>query len=203
MADTMYCSQCGAPTTAGAVFCQRCGSRMVAAVPSVPASTAVATAPVAVIPVMPESCYGGFWIRLAAYLIDHVVLGALFVPAFFIFVFPAVISAYHGGFDEYTPPPPGLVWAIAIFVFVAMGARLLYEILLTSSSWQGTIGKKLLRLKVTDDFGNRISVGRSTGRFFAKLLSSAASYIGYIMIAFMDRKRGLHDVIARTQVLRY
>jgi len=39
--------------------------------------------------------------------------------------------------------------------------------------------------------------------FFAKLLSGAASYIGFIMIAFMDRKRGLHDVIARTQVLRY
>ena len=80
---------------------------------------------------------------------------------------------------------------------------MLYEILLTSSSWQGTIGKKLLHLKVTDDFGNRISVARSTGRFFAKILSSMASYIGFIMIAFMDRKRGLHDVIAHTQVLRY
>jgi uncharacterized RDD family membrane protein YckC len=56
---------------------------------------------------------------------------------------------------------------------------------------------------VTDDFGNRISLGRSTGRFFAKILSYMSSYIGFIMIAFMDRKRGLHDVIARTQVVRY
>jgi uncharacterized RDD family membrane protein YckC len=206
MADTVYCSQCGTPTAAGALFCQRCGSKILAAAPSTlsaPASTAVAMAPVAAIPVMPESYYGGFWIRLAAHLIDHAVLGAVFVPGFFIFVLPAIITAYHDGTFEQNAPPIELIRSVALFVFLAIGARMFYEILLTSSSWQGTIGKKLLRLKVTDDFGNRISVGRSTGRFFAKILSGMASYIGFIMIAFMDRKRGLHDVIAHTQVLRY
>jgi len=203
MADTVYCSQCGAPTIAGAVFCQRCGSRMTVAPQSMTASHGVAVAQAPAIPVMPESYYGGFWIRLAAHLIDHAVFGVLFVPAFFIFVFPAFIAAYHGGFDQPGPPPPELVGSIAAFIVVAMCSRLLYEVLLTSSTWQGTIGKKLLRLKVTDDFGNRISLGRSIGRFFAKILSGAASYIGFIMIAFMDRKRGLHDVIAKTQVVRY
>jgi uncharacterized RDD family membrane protein YckC len=177
---------------------------MVAAVSTVapvPTSTAVVTGPYAAIPVLPESCYGGFWIRLAAHLIDHVVFGALVVPGFFIFVVPAILATYKGGYDG--PPPPELVWSVVVFAIVGISARMLYEIFLTSSSWQGTIGKKLLRLKVTDDFGNRISVARSTGRFFAKLLSGAASYIGFIMIAFMDRKRGLHDVIAHTQVLRY
>lgn len=151
---------------------------------------------------MPDSYYGGFWIRLAAHLIDHAVMGALFVPAFFIFIFPAILVAHQQGALEREGPPPELIMTIAVFVCLAIGARMLYEILLTSSSWQGTIGKKLLRLKVTDDCGNRISVGRSTGRFFAKILSGAASYIGFIMIAFMDRKRGLHDVIAKTQVIR-
>lgn len=203
MPDSVYCSQCGAPSTGGAAFCQRCGTRMAATSlsgPAVPAATAVATVTYGGIQVMPDSYYGGFWIRLAAHLIDHAVFGVLFVPGFFIFVFPAIIATYHGGYDG--PPPPELIWSVVGFAIVAGSARMLYEILLTSSTWQGTIGKKLLHLKVTDDFGNPISVGRSTGRFFAKILSGAASYVGFIMIAFMDRKRGLHDVIAKTQVIR-
>lgn len=164
---------------------------------------AMAQAQAPAIPVMPEGYYGGFWIRLGAHLIDHAVLGALFVPGFFIFIFPTVLAAHQQGAFEREIPPPELIWSVAFFVCLAIGARMLYEILLTSSSWQGTIGKRLLHLKVTDDFGNRISLGRSTGRFFAKILSYMASYIGFIMIAFMDRKRGLHDVIAKTQVVRY
>src|SRR5450755_3060920 len=116
MADTVYCSKCGAPSAAGAVFCQGCGSRMVtSATPltTAPAATAVATAtypatpysvtPYPVTPVMPDSYYGGFWIRLAAHLIDHVVFGAVFVPAFFIFLFPAIIATYHDGYDGEPP----------------------------------------------------------------------------------------------------
>ena len=208
MADSVYCSQCGAPATAGAAFCQRCGSRMVAVAGPVAsssqASTAVVTAPyVTAVPVMPDSYYGGFWIRLVAYFIDQAVLGVVLVPVFVIFVLPSIITVIHnGGFDQDTPPPE-FIWAIVLFSLAVFSSHLLYEIVLTSSSWQGTIGKKLLRLKVTDDFGNRISIGRSTGRFFAKILSGLASNIGFIMIAFMDRKRGLHDVIAKTQVLRY
>jgi uncharacterized RDD family membrane protein YckC len=74
---------------------------------------------------------------------------------------------------------------------------------LTSSSWQGTVGKRLLRLKVTDEAGNRIGFGRATGRFFAKILSNLLFCIGFIMIAFTDRKRGLHDMIAGTLVMKY
>lgn len=169
-------------------------------------STAVATAPytaVAAIPVMPEGYYGGFWIRLAAYFIDQAVLGVVLVPVFVIFVLPSILTVIRNGGFEHDTPPPEFIWAIVLFGFAAISSHLLYEIVLTGSSWQGTIGKKLLRLKVTDDLGNRISIGRSVARFFAKILSGLASNIGFIMIAFMDRKRGLHDVIAKTQVLRY
>ena len=161
-----------------------------------PYSSAISGAP-------PLTRYGGFWIRLVAYLIDRAVLGVVFIPGFFIFILPAIIAAHSEGALEGGTPPVELIRSVALFVFLVIGAHMFYEILLTSSNWQGTIGKKLLHLKVTDDFGNRISVGRSTGRFFAKILSAMASYIGFIMIAFMDRKRGLHDVIAHTQVLRY
>jgi uncharacterized RDD family membrane protein YckC len=152
---------------------------------------------------MPDSYYGGFWIRLAAYFIDQAILGVVLVPLFMLLALPSLLTVIHNGGFEQDAPPPQFVISILLFGLAAVSAHLLYEIVLTSSNWQGTIGKKLLRLKVTDDFGNRISAGRSAGRFFSKILSGMASYIGFIMIAFMDRKRGLHDVIAKTQVLRY
>lgn len=76
----------------------------------------------------------------------------------------------------------------------------LYEALMTSSSWQATVGKKILNLKVTDDAGNRLTFLHATGRHFAKYVSNLTLGIGYIMIAFTDRKRGLHDMIAGTLV---
>jgi uncharacterized RDD family membrane protein YckC len=50
--------------------------------------------------------------------------------------------------------------------------------------------------------GQRISFGRATGRFFAKFLSALILLIGYIMAAFTERKRALHDMIADTVVVK-
>ena len=75
-----------------------------------------------------------------------------------------------------------------------------YFTLLETSMWQGTIGKKLLKIKVTDMNGKRINFKRATIRFLSKILS-AQLLIGYIMILFTDKKQGLHDLIAKTLVL--
>ena len=55
---------------------------------------------------------------------------------------------------------------------------------------------------VTDEAGNRISFGRATGRYFGKLLSSLILSIGYLMIAFTQKKQGLHDILASTLVVK-
>jgi uncharacterized RDD family membrane protein YckC len=57
-------------------------------------------------------------------------------------------------------------------------------------------------LYVTDDYGRRISFTRATGRFFAKFLSAILLGIGFLMVAFTDRRRGLHDMLAGTLVQR-
>jgi uncharacterized RDD family membrane protein YckC len=77
----------------------------------------------------------------------------------------------------------------------------LYESLLESSSWQGSVGKKLLGLRVTDMDGYRISFGRATGRHFGKILSGMICLIGFFMIAFTEKQQGLHDLLAGTLVL--
>jgi uncharacterized RDD family membrane protein YckC len=57
-------------------------------------------------------------------------------------------------------------------------------------------------LRVVTDQGNRLSFLNATGRFFAKFLSALLLGIGFLMVAFTDRKRGLHDIIASTLVIK-
>jgi uncharacterized RDD family membrane protein YckC len=167
---------------------------------------AYAAAPAVAYAAVPTARYGGFWMRLLAHLIDHVILGAIAAPFFFILILP-VIGRVIEQAERNQEPSPELIVAIVSSVFVyiilAFVGQWLYEALLTSSSWQGTVGKRLLQLKVTDETGNRIGFGRATGRFFAKILSSMFFYVGFIMVGLTDRKRGLHDMLAGTLVMRY
>ena len=48
----------------------------------------------------------------------------------------------------------------------------------------------------------RLSFGNATGRYFAKFISAIILFVGFIMVAFTDRKRGLHDMIASTLVVK-
>jgi uncharacterized RDD family membrane protein YckC len=203
----IFCSKCGAQNSALAQFCQNCGltlsSNLAQAETAAPARAYAAAPPVAY---APPSIYGGFWIRFLAHLIDHVILGAVAAPLFFITVLPSIIRIAHQA-ERDQEPSPELIIAIvsSAFVYIALAfvGQWLYEALLTSSAWQGTLGKRVLRLKVVDEAGNRISFGRATGRFFAKILSSMFFCIGFIMIGFTERKTGLHDMLAGTKVLRY
>lgn len=76
----------------------------------------------------------------------------------------------------------------------------LYYGLLTASKMQGTLGKKILGLKVVNEQGERVSVGQGIGRYFAYILSGIIFYIGFIIFAFGEKK-GLHDIICKTRVV--
>jgi uncharacterized RDD family membrane protein YckC len=203
----IFCSKCGAQNSALAQSCQNCGltlsSNLVQTQAAAPALAYAAAPPVAYVP---PSIYGGFWIRLLAHLIDHAILGAVAAPLFVMTVLPSILRIVNQAERDQEPSPEMIITIVgSAFVYIALAfvGQWLYEALLTSSSWQGTIGKKVLRLKVVDEAGNRISFGRATGRFFAKILSSMFFCIGFIMIGFTDRKRGLHDMLANTLVMKY
>ena len=76
-----------------------------------------------------------------------------------------------------------------------------YFALMESSHRQGTIGKQIMKIKVTDLEGNRISFGRGTGRYFLKMVSSFEFMLGYL-ISFSDQRQTWHDYIAKTLVVR-
>lgn len=165
----VFCTACGAHNQPDARFCQSCGQTMtpVAAIPVTGSIAAFATHP-----------FGGFWIRLVAWLVDIVLIYCVVLPLAFIAGFGL---HFFGG-------------AISMF------GSWLYFSILESSSWQATVGKRIWDLRVTDLNGQRISFGRATGRYFAKWLSAMILFIGFLMIAFTERNQGLHDMLAGTLV---
>jgi uncharacterized RDD family membrane protein YckC len=79
----------------------------------------------------------------------------------------------------------------------------LYYAGMESSEHQGTLGKMALGLVVTDINGQRLSFGRASGRFFARIITSFVPLgIGFIMAGFTEKKQALHDMIASCLVLR-
>jgi len=161
--------------------------------------------PVRYQPVAP-SPYGGFWLRVLAYFLDYLVVSLVSTPLFFIFLFPTIARFVQQANENREPSPEmiaSLIGPILIFSLIVGAGQWLYDALLTSSSWQGSIGKRIVHLKVTDEAGNRISFARATGRYFARIVSFAIMYVGVIMVAFTDKKRGLHDMMAGTLVWKY
>lgn len=63
------------------------------------------------------------------------------------------------------------------------------------------MGKLALGIRVTDLEGRRISFPRALGRYFAKFLSAIILGVGFLMVAWTQRKQGLHDMICGTLVL--
>jgi len=77
-----------------------------------------------------------------------------------------------------------------------------YYTVLETSSKQGTWGKQIVGIKVTDLQGNRITTGRALGRYFAKILSGCTLGIGFLMPLFTEKKQTLHDMIAGCLALK-
>ena len=128
--------------------------------------------------------YAGFWKRFAAFFIDILVLIVIGAVAGGIlgFLYGATTGTVEG--VEFVGQIGGIL------------AGWIYYAAFESSEKQATLGKMALSIKVTDLEGNRISFGRATGRHFSKIISGIILLIGYLMVAFTQKKQGLHDMMA-------
>jgi uncharacterized RDD family membrane protein YckC len=157
----------------------------------VPASMTAAGASVAIgtgaqLPV--GAAYAGFWVRLVAYIIDVIILG---IPLGILNV------ALRPGPNDPQSGHPVLLFVITLIIEIGYFAGF------WSSGMQATLGQKVCGLRVVSasDF-SRISFARGAGRFFGMILSGLILFIGFIMIAFTERKQGLHDMLAGTYVIK-
>lgn len=155
--------------------------------------------------------YGGFWIRLVAYIIDSIIVTVLFFILVFILSMVGIvdyswIAEFEAAAQADVEPDPAvfmaMMQAMGIIYLLGFLVAWLYEALLTGSAMQATPGKMVFGLRVTTVDGQQIGFGRATGRFFGKIVSGVILYVGFIMIAFTERKQGLHDMMASTVVVR-
>jgi uncharacterized RDD family membrane protein YckC len=152
--------------------------------------------------------YAGFWKRVAAYIIDIIVL---YVPNLLIekaFGMAAAREAMKQALANAAGDPGAMMAAQAHFYATMWPAFLAtfvlawwYYALCESSAWQATVGKLALGIRVTDMEGRRLKLGRALIRYPAMILSTLIIFIGFLMVAFTRRKQGLHDILAGTLVL--
>ena len=135
--------------------------------------------------------YAGFWRRVAAAIIDQIILAAGgFV---FGFIYGACMMIERGTDDPSLMDAKLMIYSLILTWVYFAGME--------SSRPQGALGKMLLRIKVTDLEGKRISFGVATLRHLCKILSAIILLIGFIVVAFTRKKQGLHDVLAECLVV--
>jgi uncharacterized RDD family membrane protein YckC len=146
----------------------------------------------------------GFWRRLAAGLID----AAIIVPvALVLIVLAGAVAGIHlppsrvRGVDFWLDllliSDPAMLTGIVILLAVT----LLYLYVFQATLGQ-TIGMRVLKLRVVDVYGEPPSIARAGLRTAGYLAGLATLTLGFLWIGFDAEKRGLHDWIAGTYVIR-
>ena len=109
----------------------------------------------------------------------------------------------------------GLIIAFAIFVaapqdsysvssvavaWIVLALAILYFPVLVAT-WSTTLGKRIFGLYVVRNDGSKIGFCRAFARSLCYNISGLIFGIGFLMIAFSEDKRGLHDLICDTKVV--
>ncbi|HWB59986.1 MAG TPA: RDD family protein [Chthoniobacteraceae bacterium] len=137
-----------------------------------------------------EHRYAGFWIRFAANIVDGLIFGAVQIVENIFLGATARLTSQGGN---------------TAILFLVSGINILLHA--TYSIWLiggygGTVGMMACGIKVVRANNGKVSYLLATGRFFAAILSGLPTLgIGYLMIAFDDEKRALHDRICETRVV--
>lgn len=148
--------------------------------------------------------FSGFWLRFGAWVIDYIIMMVVQMVIYIPFTFFGMMNMLPNMSDKKSPDPSDIAVFMAITAFmwvlqisVAVG----YETWFVGK-YQATPGKMACQIKVVNSDGGRVSYLKACGRHFAKWISYFILGIGFIMAAFDDQKRGLHDHICNTRVVR-
>lgn len=138
--------------------------------------------------------YAGFWVRLAAYVIDSIIVffGLLFVRLFLSGIMSVLSDTWIGG---------NILFHYTLKDILLYGFQVLYFILCTYLTGT-TLGKRAMNLRVVSADGQKLTIlnvvyRETIGRF----LCSFSVGIGYIIAGVDREKRGLHDILCDTRVI--
>ena len=132
--------------------------------------------------------YAGFWIRVAAALIDTVL---------FAIVIGIPLTLIYGS-DYWTSEELVMGFWDAVFYIVPIVITVWFWV-----RYLGTPGKMILRLQVIDaNTGQAVSTAKGIGRYLAYYASALPLLLGFVWVAFDRKKQGFHDKLAGTYVIR-
>lgn len=135
--------------------------------------------------------YGSFAVRFVAKVIDGLIMSPVSIGLNFVMG--------SGLFGE--PASPGGFFAIFGLV------NIIQQLLAASYStffvgrYAATPGKMIMKLKIVTADGGPVSYQRALARHFAEMISGLTLMIGYLMAAFDEQRRSLHDRICNTRVV--
>lgn len=136
--------------------------------------------------------YAGFWIRFAAKFIDGIVLGIINMVIGFVTTSSMVATP-----DDPVAIMRGAIFS-GLFQFCVQAAYTSFFL----GKFSATPGKMVCGLKVITADNEPLSYLRGFGRCCAEMISSIILCIGYLMAAWDDEKRALHDRICNTRVIK-
>jgi len=140
--------------------------------------------------------YAGFWLRLGAYLVDLIIMVIMdyaiyFAPGFGYF---AVVGEL--GSKE----PAANAFAVVILVLCVM-ASIAYPICFWR--WRGqTPGKMAAGIRVVRADGSPLGWRAAALRFLGYIVNWLTLGLLFVSVGVDDRKRGIHDRMAGTCVVR-
>jgi uncharacterized RDD family membrane protein YckC len=150
-------------------------------------------------PVQHREVPAGFWIRLAAYLIDGIIVGLpmmVAVTASTLLIVPAM------GRPQADSLSPLAILLPSAGGFLTFLLSILYPLYFWGTRG-ATPGKMLFNLRiVTEEGQSPIGTKQALLRLVGYFINSFTFGIGFLLIAFSADKRGLHDRLAETSVVR-
>ncbi|HWE30098.1 MAG TPA: RDD family protein [Polyangia bacterium] len=146
----------------------------------------------------------GFWRRLAATVVDGIVLSAvaLVLGTVMALVLRHPLPKLGQLGPDYLVDVAvngGTLEVVALLLLALLSFAYFY--LFTVLRGQ-TFGKHLMKVRVIDAYGDRPSAWRGLLRTAAYLPSLAILALGFVWVGFDREKRGLHDWLADTYVVR-
>ncbi len=141
-----------------------------------------------------KDMYAGFFVRFFAYVLDMVILAlVLMMPNLVIFFIGLANS------DVFFLKP--ILFHFSLWDIVQYLLMTAYFVLFTYFSGS-TLGKKALSIKVVGSKGEKLSFLNVLYReTIGKYLSALILNLGYLLIFADKEKRGLHDIMADTNVI--
>ena len=153
----------------------------------------------------------GFWVRLAAYIVDFIALSLLFtvvwgivsmvtglkVPEFSPEKTPVNLVAWLQAFSAYFNELKPVMWPYAL---TGRALHLIYDVLF-NGRFGATPGKMVIGARILKVDGSAIGYQRALLRWLAARLSDFSFGIGYLFIAVRPDKRALHDLLVGTKVV--